>query len=145
MSRRSFFLSTLVIISVFGSTFVPPKLCALACELSNSSKYTQLFPNSSSNKKKRTFRDYLPFQEMLAALPGKSPSAMMGIIAAEITFQVLRAVGLVAAINGTRIAVNRFPDLYFAFSSFATRLAKTKPTNQNELFCEAVDAVTNAF
>ena len=144
LERRAFFVGAVVVISVFGSTFLTPALCAFAQELSSSqaSKYAKLFPS-----KKSSFRDYLPWKEwkkMLAELPGKSPSAMAGIIAAELTYQILRALGLVAVIHATRVVAIRIPDAYFAFIFFAKRMAKTKPT-KNELFSEVVDGVTNAF
>ncbi len=138
LNRKSFLLSALVVSSIFGSPFLIP---AFAQELSSSeaSKYAELF-----SSKKRSFRDYLSFQRMLAELPGKSPSAMLGIIAAELTYQILRALGIVAAIQATRMAAIRIPDAYLAFSLFALRMSKNRPS-EDELFSEVIDGVTNAF
>lgn len=148
LSRRTFFLGTLVCISLFSSTFMVPRLYALAYELglndTSKSKYSKLFPEFSSKSKKKNVRDYLPLKKMFAELSGKSPSAVMGILAAEITFQILRILGLFATIQVTRIAVTQFSDTYFAFSSFAARLARKK-LSKDELFSAAIDGVTDAF
>ena len=68
----------------------------------------------------------------------------MLIIAAELTYQILRVVAVVASVQVTRVAITRLPDAYFRYLSFAARMAKNKPT-KDKLFSESIDAVTDVF